>query len=227
MKVKEFNKECLVMDYSLTRAGGKVNLKWNYKQGKYFLVFLYDARNMLHLEHIIRELEEKELDDRLLMERNAVPFYTTGSEVEKIFLCRETEYIQNNQTYSIAAKELKSGVPYAVSVFIADYDKTSGEIGIYPVKAFEMNTQFIPVKINPMISYKNKFLSADRICVLKLSPMQDYQDGALEYYVTGVGGKAEYPIPASCLGKELLIQIPKDSEVVVRASDKYKNYYRV
>ena len=227
MRIKEFDKDYLVMDYSLKKASGKINLKWNYRKGRYFLIFLYDARKVLSLENMIQELEEKELDDKFLMEKSSVPLYTASSETEKLFLCREAEYLQNNQIYSISTRELKNGIPYAFSVFVAEYDKANEKLGIYPVKDFESNTQFIPVKLNPNISYKPKFFASNKICILKVPSMQDYQDGALEYYVTGVGGNVEYPIPASCLGKELFIQIPKDSEVVVRASDKYKKYYSV
>lgn len=226
MVIKEFNADYQVLDYSINRSSGKINLKWNYKHGRYFLIFLYDARNSLNLEKIMQELEQKQLDDRTLIERNSAPIYTTSNGTEKIFLCRESEYVQNNQTYCLPVKELKNGVPYAISIYITEYDRDTGVLYLYPVKDSEINTQFIPVKVNPNISYKNKLFSSTKMCTLNVPHMYDYPDGALEYYVTGVGVKVEYPIPAECLGKELLVLIPKDSEVVVRAADKYKKYYR-
>ena len=227
MIIKEFNKDYQILEYSINRTSGKINLKWNYKQGKYFLIFLYDARNTLNLEKILQELEEKELDDRTLVERNSAPIYTTNSGNVKMFLCRELEYVQNNQTYSLPTKELRNGVPYALSVYIAEFDKNMGILYFYPVKDTESNTQFIPVKVNPVISYKNKMFQGTKICTLNVPAMYDYPDGALEYYVTGVGANVEYPIPAACLGKEMLVLIPRDSEVMVRVADKYKKYYRV
>ena len=80
MIIEEFNKDYQVLEYSITRTSGKINLKWNYKQGTCFLIFLYDARNILNLEKIVRELEEKELDDRTLIERNSIPLYITNNE---------------------------------------------------------------------------------------------------------------------------------------------------
>ena len=50
-------------------------------------------------------------------------------------------------------------------------------------------------------------------------------DGALQYHVDGV--RMTYPLPASCLDKNLYIEIPKDASVVLRVADQYKKYYRV
>lgn len=229
MIMREFNKEYQVLDYSITQTNGAINLKWKYRQGKYFFIFLYDARNILSLEKIIQELEEG-TDDRGLLEKTSVPLYTTKNEKEKIFLCREAEYIQRGHQYSVPTGGLQKGVPYALSIFVGDYDKEDGVFSIYPVKDLDSNTQFLPVKVMTNVSYNtglSRIFSKTKICTLKIPSMYDYPDGALEYYVTNSGINMAYPIPAACLGREVFVEIPKDSEVIVRVANDYKKYYKV
>ena len=61
--------------------------------------------------------------------------------------------------------------------------------------------------------------------MLRIPKLRAYVDGALEYQINGV--EMAYPIPVSCLDREMLIRIPKNSFLIVRVAKSYKNYYKV
>ena len=225
MRIRDHDKDYQVKDYSMKRAGGAIVLKWKYSRGSHFFVLLYDGRKEVDLQKLAQEMEDKGLDDRTLLQKGGHHIYTTSDEKAKLFLFREREFVQNGESCTIPGGEIKHAIPYGVSVFIGEYDKEEWIMHLYQVKDPEINTKFVPVKLEPKIEYKNKLFAKEKLCVLHVPYLQDYMDGALQYHVDGV--RMTYPLPASCLDKNLYIEIPKDASVVLRVADQYKKYYRV
>lgn len=225
MKVEEFDKDYQVKGYTMKRAGGELVLKWKYARGTHFFVLLYDAKRDMCLRDIVREMEDNGLDEGTVMQKGGHHIYTTGDGKAKLFLYREREIRQNGESCAIPGSEVKRTVPYGVSVFIGEYDREAGTMHLYEARDPDINTQFVPVKLEPSITYKSRLFSKDKLCILHLPYLQDYTDGALQYHVDGV--RMTYPLPADCLDRDLFIEIPKDSSVVIRVADKFKKYYRV
>lgn len=225
MIIEDYDKDYQVKDYSMKRVGGEIVLKWKYSRGTHFFVLLYDGRKEMNLQELAQEMEDMGLDDRTLLQKSGHNVYITKDEKAKLFLFREREFVQNGESCTIPGGEIKHAVPYGVSVFIGEYDKEEWVMHLYQVKDPEINTQFVPVKLEPRIEYKNKLFARERLCILHVPYLQDYVDGALQYHVDGV--RMTYPLPAGCLDKDLYLEIPKDASVNIRVADKYKKFYRV
>lgn len=223
MIIESHEKDYQVKDYSMKRAGGEIVLKWKYSRGTHFFVLLYDGRREVDLQELAQEMEDMGLDDRTLLQKSGHNVYTT--EKVKLFLFREREFVQNGESCTIPGGEIRHGVPYGVSVFIGEYEKEEWTMHLYQVKDPDINTRFVPVKLEPKIEYKKKMFAKEKLCVLHVPYLQDYVDGALQYHVDGV--RMTYPLPASCLDKNLYIEIPREASVTLRVADKYKKYYRV
>lgn len=225
MKLKEYNQAYPIIDYSLKSGKGEVTLKWNYKRGTHFLVILYDVGVSFDLEEMVQELNEKYQDDRFLVQKEGNRLYATKDSKVKIFLYREKELIQNHLSCSILSSEMKRGVPYGIRVLVGEYQREEDVFELYREKDLESSTRFVPVKVIPEIRYKAKVFSKEKWCILRIPQLKDYMDGALEYQIDGV--KTTYPIPLSCLDREMLILIPKNSFLTVHVAERYKNYYKV
>lgn len=225
MKVEEFDSDYQVKEYTMKRTGGEIVLRWKYSKGSHFFVLLYDARREARLSDIVREMEDKGLDDRTVLQKSGHLVYAAGDGKARLFLYREREFRQNRESCTIPGGEIRRAVPYGISVFIGEYDREEGVLHVYQVKDSEVNTQFLPVKLEPKITYKSRLFSKDKLCVLRVPYVQDYTDGALQYHVDGV--RMTYPLSADCLERDLFIEIPKDSSVAIRVADKFKKYYRV
>ena len=223
MIIESHEKDYQVKDYSMKRAGGEIVLKWKYSRGTHFFVLLYDGRREVDLQELAQEMEDMGLDDRTLLQKSGHNVYTT--EKVKLFLFREREFVQNGESCTIPGGEIRHGVPYGVSVFIGEYEKEEWTMHLYQVKDPDINTRFVPVKLEPKIEYKKKMFAKEKLCVLHVPYLQDYVDGALQYHVDGV--RMTYPLPASCLDKNLYIEIPREASVTLRVAEKYKKYYRV
>ncbi|MCX4267601.1 MAG: hypothetical protein OSJ62_02895 [Lachnospiraceae bacterium] len=223
MKIKEYSKEYPIIDYSLKVGNGEITLKWNYKKGTHFLVFLYDLGKPFELEKVVQELDENYEEDRFLIQKEGNRLYTTKDGRVKIFLYKEKELI--HLSCSILSSEMKRGLPYGVRVLAGEYQKEEAVFYLYREKDLESSTRFVPIKITPEISYKSKLFSKEKWCILRIPQIKDYIDGALEYQIEGI--RTTYPIPKSCLNRELWIPIPKNSVLMIKAAEQYKNYYKV
>ena len=225
MKLKEYNRAYPIIDYSLKSGNGEITLKWNYKKGTHFLVILYDIGISFALEEMVQKLNENYQEDRFFIQKEGNRLYTAKDGRVKIFLYREKEFVQNYLSCSILSSEMKRGIPYGIRVLVGEYQKEEEVFELYREKDLESSTRFVPVKVTPEIYYKSKMFSNEKWCILRIPQLKDYMDGALEYQIDGV--KTTYPIPLSCLDREMLIIIPKSSFLTVRVAEAYKNYYKV
>ena len=60
--------------------------------------------------------------------------------------------------------------------------------------------------------------------MLRLPMLEDYKDGAILYHIDGVA--FDFPLPQSCLGRELTVVVPRQSKVSIRIREEDKIYYR-
>lgn len=226
MTIEKENPEYQVHNYTSAEEGGKLVLRWKYAKGMYFFVFVYDCRRELDLKHIVREMEVQEPDDQTLSQSSGSgPIYTTGDEQVKVFLCRQREFLDKNESYSIGISEFQKEIPYGISVFIGQYDEKSRVMHLYQSRDAESNTRFRPVKLTVKIQYRSCLLSRKKKCILRAECIRDYEDGALQYQVDG--WDTPYPLPASCRNSDLFLLIPRNSSVNLSIAKQYRKYYTV
>lgn len=226
MRIEEFEKEYQVREFQAKSGVQKTELSWKFKQASHFLIFVYDSRYPFALEEAVEMLEAERIADVDIVEsRSSDNVYRKENGKFQLFCIREKEFVQNKKTMSIAAQQLKKSIPYEISVFSCDYDEDAEELSVFLPERPEDNKQYIPVKIVPEITYEKKFLSKNTTCILKILPkLEDYKDGAIMYHVEGV--RADIPLSAASLGRELYISVPAKDSVTVRIREEYKKYYK-
>lgn len=225
MKVENFDENYQVIGFKMERKGRDIVLKWNYQRGTHFFVFLYDGRTEISLEEIVKEMTAHGLTGTSAIQRSGHLLYTTKNGKVRVFFLRQKEFYTRGDSYTISGSMMDSTIPYGIRVFIGEYEKEKGIMHLYQAGNPDISTEFVPVKVDPVIQYKSKVFSEEKICILRVPYLQDYEDGALEYHVDGT--RFSYPLSAEGLGRDLIIKIPKNLSVHICVADEYKKYYRV
>lgn len=225
MEMADFDRDYQIENLTIRRVGRETSLEWRYKRGTHFLVLLYDSRRQVELSDLIYGIEQKGIDDAAAVAKGGGKIYMSADEAIKVFLLQETRFAKSSYAWMIPAAEIRRGIPYGVSVFTMVYERVRGVLHIYPASAPEDNTQYIAVNVRPEIRYKRQAFLREKTCILHIPYLQGYTDGALEYFIDTVG--IGYPLPASCMGQQLVITVPEDGTLYVRAADHCKKYYRI
>lgn len=223
MIIENSRKEYQIRELTVKKESGAICLNWRFKEGSHFLICLYDSRKELKLETIFAELEENGQSDDTIVHSTQKQIYAKGNGSLKVFCLREKEFVQNNKSFVLPAGELKKGIPYSIAVYVCNYDANEEILHVYEAQKDE-NICFFPVTITADITYRKKLFSKQKQCILRLPRLEDYKDGAIMYHVQGIS--EDFPLPAACLGKGMIIMIPKGAEVSIHIRDEYKKYYR-
>lgn len=224
MTIEEYREEYQIREFLVKKQNNRTMLSWRFKKGSHFLIFMYDSRYEFQLDAAVSLLEDTGITDREIVNNRSVnQLYNKENGKFKVFCLREKEFVQNGKIYTVPAAEERKGIPYEIRLFVCNYDVDEEELYIYKPEKKE-NLQYIPVVVKPEIRYEKKLFSRQATCVLKLPRLEDYKDGAMMYHIDGVSG--DFPLPASCLGRELYIQVPEIDSVTVRIRDEFKKFYR-
>lgn len=202
---------------------GMVIFSWRFKEATDFLVFIYDSRQEFNLITSKEIIEEAGFSDHDIINstKKIIPLRKNGTL--KMMHISRREFLNNNRRLQLPVNEFKKNIPYGISVYACNYMEDKKKIYIYQA-VLEDNTCFLPVLINADIQYKKMPFSKDKLCILYLPVIDGYKDGAIMYHVSGI--VPDFPLPQQCLGRELAITIPKQSEVSIRIQEKYKKYYK-
>lgn len=202
---------------------GMVTFSWRFKEATGFLVFIYDSRQDFNLT-TVQEIAEKagfSGQDIINSAKELIPLEKDGT-LKMLYIGR-CEFLNNNRRLQLPANEFKKNIPYGISVYACRYAEDIKKIYIYQT-VLENNTCFIPVLINPDIQYKKIPFSKDKLCILQIPVIDGYKDGAVMYHVNGI--VPDFPLAQQCLGRKLVITIPRQSEVSIRINEQYKKYYK-
>lgn len=223
MRVEGYNEDYRIKEFRAKSHNTHTELSWRFKEASHFLIFIYDSRYEFDPKPTIEQLKKEGITDQMVVNsRSKDNIYERENGKFKLFCLREKEFVQDKKTYIIPSQKLKKGIPYEISVFACDYD--SGELTVFLPKDKKENLQYIPVVIQPEIRYEKKLFSKNTTCILKLPSLEDYKDGAIMYHVENV--RADFPLSAGCLGRELYISVPGKDTVAVRIREEYKKYYK-
>lgn len=221
MIIEQMTRDHIVRELTYSREAGTIRLRWRYKEASDFLVFLYDGRQKFDLEAVCAELSDAGYDDAQLTGQTK-RFQPAGNDACcRLAYIRKAEFQREGRSFSFPASELKKDRPYGMSVYACVPDDG---LRVFPT-GLQHNTCYFPVKIKADIRYRTRLFSKEKYCVLRLPQMEDYADGLIRYHVEGAS--CDIPLPQSCLGRELIIRIPRKSRVSIRIQEAYKKYYSI
>lgn len=223
MIVESADQNYQIRELEQRKRQGIVTFSWKFREATDFLVFIYDSSLEFDLATAIEIIEEAGIEDQDIISstKKVIPLKNDGTL--KMLHIGRREFLKNNRCLQLPMNEFKKDIPYGTSVYACRYAENLK--GFYVYKAnLENNTCFLPILIDANIQYKERPLSKDKLCILKLPVIDKYRDGAIMYHVDGV--ELDFPLSQQCLGKELTIIIPKHSKVSIRIQEKYKKYYK-
>lgn len=202
---------------------GMVTFSWRFKEATDFLVFIYDSRQDFNLTTVKEIIENAGFKDQDIINstKKIIPLKKDGTL--KMLHIGRREFLDNNRRLQFPVNEFKKNIPYGISVYACKYVEEGKKLYIYQT-VLEDNTCFIPVLINADIQYKKMPFSKDKLCILQVPVIDGYKDGAIMYHVSGI--VPDFPLSQQCLGRELIITIPRQSEVSIHIKEKYKKYYK-
>lgn len=206
------------------KEAGSIRLHWRYKEAADFLLFLYDSRQTFDLEAACEEITASGLSDADLLDQTRKLLPIGKDAFWKLAHIKKAEFVRDGKCFILPAQELNKDVPYGICVFACTFDTEHKELHIYPSDIQE-NTCYLPIKIKAEIRYKTRFFSKEKYCMLRLPRIEDYEDGALLYHIDGV--VSDFPLPQSCMGRELTIVIPRHAQVSIRIREEDKKFYSV
>lgn len=213
------NADYQIRELACSKEAGRIRLRWRYKQTSDFLVFFYDSRKEFDLKLACARLAAEGYSDPELAEQPKRLLSVDTDSCLKFAYIKHAEFQRDGRCFSFPANMLKKDLPYGICVFACVYDT---QLHIFPAGT-QHNVCYLPVRIKAEIRYKTKLFSKDKYCMLRLPYLEDYQDGCIRYYVEGV--TSDFPLPQSCLGRELVIVIPRRAKVRIRVQEEYKKYY--
>lgn len=238
MIIEERQQDYEIRELSCSREAGMIRLHWRYKKATDFLVFVYDSRQMTEfcLEEALEELAAKSeagVDDADVID-SARKLYTPGKEVPWKLLHRtKAEFVRDGKSLAIPVSELSKNVPYGISVFACclkprqdtgDMHPQRNALHVYPSDLQE-NTCFVPVRARAQIRYRRRLFSREKYGLLYVPRIADYRDGAVLYHVEGTD--FDVPLPQACLGRELVIALPRQAKVSLRVRGADQKYLAV
>lgn len=224
MIVEKEHPDYQIRNLTCKKEAGSYRLGWKFKEATDFLVFFYDCSQQYDMQQVPKQLQAAGLSDQQIID-SSQKMLSAGSAAEgwKLAHLTKTDFVREARSFLVPVRELEKDVPYGICVYACRFDKDTQVIHLYPMNT-EENICFLPVKIKPEIRYKRKFFSKDRYCILRLPHIRDYRDGAVLYHVDGAS--FDVPLPQACMGKELVIVVPKQAKVSIRIREADKKYYK-
>ena len=187
MQIRDFEREYQIREFQVKSQRLQTELSWKFKTASHFLVFIYDSRYEFEIEEAVEMLEEEGITDKeIATGKPKTNLYPRENGKFQLYCVREKEFVQDKKTMVIPGQKLKKGIPYEISIYCCEYDAEIEELSLYLPEKPEDNRQYIPVIIQPEISYEKKLFSRTATCILKLPKLEEYRDGAIMYHVEGV-----------------------------------------
>ena len=222
MKIQKQQPDYQVWELKVNREKGAVQLSWKFKQGSHFLVYIHDSRIEIGLSQILEELKKQKVPDAKIFAGSSLVYESTNG-IDKLFCMREKEFLNKGKKFTLESRNFKQGIPYSIRVYMCNYNPDNETYFIYESSG-EENVGFLPVNIQVDIKEKKRWFTTKKWCFIHVPWLEAYTDGAILYHVDGA--RCDFPLPGSCLGKELCVQVPRTASVSIRIADEYKKYYR-
>lgn len=213
-----------IRNLTYRREAGCYRISWKFKEAADFLVFFYDCRQEFQIYDVPRQMQAAGLKEVQVI-NSTKKMLPAGNAWEnfKVAHISKSDFVRDAKSFLLPVQELQKDMPYGICVCACRFDRKTEEIHLYPMHT-EENRCYLPVKIRPEIRYKRKLFSKDRCCILRLPYIREYQDGAVCYHVDGAS--SDVPLPQACLGKELVIVVPKQANVSIKIREEDKKYYK-
>lgn len=220
MIIKQKRPDYQIRELTYKKEAGSIRISWRYKDASDYFIILNDSRQQFDLTAACEEINHAGYCDADFTEQSKKLLFVGQSACWKAAYIKKAEFHRGGKCFCFSANELKKDVPYRISVFACTFDT---QIHIFPTDT-RKNICYLPVKVKADIRYKTKFFSKEKYCMLRLPVLEDYKDGAILYHIDGVA--CDFPLPQSCLGRELTVVVPRRSKVSIRIREEDKKYYR-
>jgi len=226
MTIEKKHPDYQIRGLTCKKEAGTIQLHWRYKEAADFLLFLYDSRQIFDLEASCGEIAACGVSGSELSEQTGKLLPIGKDAFWKLAHIKKSEFVRDGRCFRLPAQELKKDVPYGISVFACtfDFDTEYKELHVYPSDMQE-NTCYLPIKVKAEIRYKTRLFSKEKYGLLRLPRIEDYRDGAILYHIDGVD--SDFPLPQSCMGRELAVAVPRRAQISIRIREEDKKYYSV
>ena len=218
----DFRENFEITRFEVDKIQNNTVLTWQYVNADYFLIFVNDGTYEFQLENALNELANAGVDgDKAIHTRSDTSLIENEDSKFRVFCLPEKEFYANKKNFIIPASGMKRNIAYEVHVYACSNRKHG--FRVYDAKGDE-NVRFIQAVVRLDVDYKKKFLKKDCIGTVKVTKLDDYKDGAVMYHVDGVD--SDFPLPETCLGKNLTIMLPDKLDINIRIKGEYKKYYK-
>lgn len=222
MIIREFDEDYLLRDLICKKESGKdIKLNWKYSEGSHFFICFYDRYSSFDVNSLKTYVDESKISDEELVTGRPLKIENTESGF-LLYGISSTIFARQSKEFSIQQNKLVRGIQYGIQVFVGEYDDNECTLTLFAPKSNE-NEAIIPINVKSTLRYIGYFLADYKVCELFVDRIDGYQEGSLEYHISGID--VDYPLPSSCLGRKVYIRMPKDSELSLKAARKYQKYY--
>jgi hypothetical protein len=225
IKTKDWTSEYKITDPVVKHTSASTELSWKFQAGSHFLIFAFERNKGFSFEEIIKDVKDAKVSVEQLTTHQTIPVYVSEKLEVQVYCCDEGAYIKNKKKFNISGGR-RSGVTQAHGFAIFACELIGDDLVIYkkPKDGKDENIGYVPVKVRSDVRYKKHFLRRTKTCIIRVDHIDHYDDGAVCYKVEGVRG--EFPLPATCIGKNIYLEVDKDQEVQVMISQDFNKYYK-
>lgn len=213
--VKKKDSGHLIQNLNRSTAAMEYVLAWKFQNAGYFLIVVAEGIEEITLEDDIFPVLEVRGEELVSSK------YLEAGEL-KLYFIKEQEFLLNKNRYSISRQKLKSQTPYQVAVYTCELQENSLEV--YEPEGKE-NRSAIPVVIPGKIRYKTPLFSRQTICYLTMGRIPGYVNGLVGYKPSC--GRCTFPLSEACLGRDVVITLPKGESLTAVISEKYRQFYTI
>lgn len=190
-------------------------IKWSYQKGNSFLVVISSGLENweLNKENIaeITDHWQEIVDETEYVFRNF-----------KVFFIKEPIFASQDKRFLLRKKDIDSYVPARISIFTCNEEAENSLI--YKNKGND-GVLYIPAYVWVSLKYKNIWFTRKKRCFMKVNSLTGYQDGMVFYQIDNQA--PDIPLTSKCLGREMIVTLPRQSFLKVEITEKYKLLYEV
>ena len=190
-------------------------LTWKYQKGTHFLIFLSAAEKKLNPEDEWKEMSEQNF--QAFMESGE---YRTDRFL--MLLVEEPGISSAGKKYDLLKSDADSYLPGKIRIFSCTEDVD--RLSVYR-SLEELSSLYLPVWVKIHTSYRKICFTRRKKCYFQVDPFREYKEGMVCYRVREDGGI--FPLTQQCLGKKLLVVMPRNLMLKVFISEEYAKCYRI
>lgn len=223
MKIEKEHADYQIWEMKQYKESMYIRLHWRFRNATDFLIYIYDSRSAFDLENAVQKIKAMGRTDLDIVNGAEEAMLLEPDGSLKAVHVKKEDFMRSGKKFRLPVAGMKQDIPYGISVFACEFDQEEELLHIYRTD-MRQNTCFRPVEIKTDIKCKHEWFAKYDCCTICLPRLEEYQDGAILYHVDGIN--SDFPLPKSCLGKKLVVAVPKGAQVSIRIREEYQKYYK-